>query len=61
MRENKSSYELVKLRDTNIGYISGKTGISKAELKKMLAEAKEKGKYEVILPVGVKVFTRKER
>lgn len=61
MRENKSSYEWVTLRSTNIRYISDLTGKTKAELKTMLEAAKAKGKYEVRIPLNTAIFTREER
>lgn len=55
------SYEWVTLRENNIVYVSGITGMSKADLKDLLRQAKDKGEYEVKLPLGTKVFTREER
>ena len=60
-RKRDTSYEWVTLRDTNIDYVAGITGIHKRELKQMLESHAEDGIYEVKLPLGMIIFTRKER
>jgi len=60
-RKKDPSYEWITLRDTNVNYISEITGYTKSQLRKFLEDKAEEGVYEVQLPLGVIVFTRKER
>ena len=61
IKKKDPSYEWITLRATNIDYVASLTGLHKSELKQFLEQAKEDGHYEVQLPLGVMVFTRKER
>lgn len=58
---NKSSYDWITLRITNINYVADRTGMSKAELKALLEQAAKQGKHEIRIPLGTRTFTREER
>ena len=55
------SHEWITLRSTNVEHVHRTTGISKEDLKRILRNNKDKGIYEVKVPLGVKTFTREER
>ena len=60
-KKTDPSYEWVILRETNISYISDRTGISKHDLKAMLEKKKEQGIFEIPIPLGIHIFTREEK
>lgn len=60
-RRNRSNLVWVTVRETNLDYASDRLGIPKAELKLALEAAKENGEFEVQLPIGTRIFTRRER
>jgi hypothetical protein len=51
----------VTLRSTNVNYVADVTGRSKEELKQLLRNAKDKGVYELQIPLTTRIVTREER
>lgn len=60
-RKGPQSDQWVTLRDNNVGHVADITGKDKHELKRLLRNAKDKGIYELQIPLNTPIFTREER
>lgn len=60
-RQGPQFGQWVTLRAGNINYVADVTGKDKEELKRLLRNAKDKGVYELKIPIGTRIFTREER
>lgn len=48
------------LRASNVDYVAGLSGMSREKLLKLLRTAKDKGVYELKIPLNTDTFTREE-
>lgn len=60
-RKGPQSDQWITLTASNVNYVAAQTGKDKLELKRLLRNAKDKGVYELKIPLNTPIFTREER